>query len=425
MGLPRLLLVTRHTPLSWEDGAGAYTHDLMTHAAEHGWEVHVLWLSPHPHIQWQGVWRLPEAWSPQIRLHAPGAWSFRRHLVFPAIYWQPRLARAKFRIKSALQALRLWPRQPSPTSAKLAAQPARPFEPWMRPPSAAELAATSRVLRRIRPDTVFANFAWMAPVFDLPECRGARRFCIAHDVAWRKAVELARSADPREGYVTAKQETDWLRRSDTILAITESDAAEFRRLVPERTVVTVPWARPVAATGPLQSNDSRILFVGSGNSLNREGLEWFLAEIWPAVRSAAPEVVLEVCGSVDRVVTARPAGVIFTGTIPNLAAAYARATCAVLPMLGGTGLNIKLVEAAAAGCACVTTPVALRGAPELAPGCVVAESARDFAAAVAALLSNPARRATLQAAAREAAARFYSPQRCYSPLSEALAAPRA
>ncbi|MBC8039944.1 MAG: hypothetical protein H7Y06_05325, partial [Opitutaceae bacterium] len=91
--MQKLLIVTRHTPLPWEDGAGSYLHDLARFLAANRIRVDVLWLAPHDHMRWCKLWRLPKAFDSGVRLHLPDGFRFGRFYLFPAVVWLPFKAR--------------------------------------------------------------------------------------------------------------------------------------------------------------------------------------------------------------------------------------------------------------------------------------------------------------------------------------------
>lgn len=414
----RVAIVTRHTPLPWDDGAGSYLHDLAAGLAARGFRVEVLWLEPHEPIRWQRVWRLPAAFSANVTLHLPGAWRIGRRYFFPLVIWLPWKARSLHLVRRSLEALRLL--RPRSRPAPKPGAEATPGRPWMSPPNTTELATTSRWLRRQRPDAVIASYAWLAPVLAVPEARGLRRLCLTHDVAWRRAQLAVARADPAE--VTAAQEAGWLQSADTLIAISPADARELQALSPRAQVVVTPKAFVVAATESRATPAPRLLFVGSGNAFNVEGLRWFLEKVWPLVRAGVPEATLQVCGSIAAAFPAAPAGVTFLGGVPDLAPHYASAAVVVVPLLRATGLNIKLAEAAAYGRAIVTTPVTLEGAPFLRDAVRSTDQPADFAAAVNQLLSDRDAQAAAAARSLAAARRHLSPEACYGPLLAALGA---
>jgi glycosyltransferase involved in cell wall biosynthesis len=413
-----ILIITRHTPLPWEDGAGAYLHDQARFLARRGFRVDVLWLKPHDHLRWKIIWRLPRMFSPSVHLHLPGGLCSGRSYFFPGIVWLPFKARTLNRIRRVLRAVGINPRRRRCEPAAAAAdQPA-----WNAPPTPEELAMVRRFVARHRPAVAIASYAWMCPLFDLPELRGARFCCLTHDVCWQRSLLTAQqhAGGSGEPQISRADESRWLRRAGLIIAISETDALELRAMAPAAVVVVAPKA--MEARTPVPETDSqRLLFVGSDNAFNIEGLEWFLRQVWPRVRRRQPDATLDVCGSIDRSVKLRPAGVLFHGMVDSLDACYRQAAIVVVPLQRATGMNIKLVEAAAFGRVMITTATTLAGAPLLRDAVLVADSPRAFADTVLRLLGDPAARAAMAARALTAVQAQLQPDACYGPLAARLA----
>ena len=412
-----VLIVTRHTPLPWEDGAGAYLHDLARYLAHHGFRVDVLWLAPHDHLRWGKIWRLPPLFDRAVRLHLPEGIRVGRRFLFPKIVWLPFKANLLDRARRGLKVVGVNPRRRTARPVSGAA-PAR--RPWASPPTAAELNIVQQFSRTLRPRAVIASYAWMCPIFDLPALHGARRVCLAHDVGWKRAaLSASSSAVVGAPDFTRDDEAAWLRRAEVILAISESDAGELRPLAPAAAVLVAPKA--LEACIPFAESDSqRLLFVGSGNAFNVEGLEWFILHVWPLVRREVPGATLDVCGSVDRNVTLRAEGVTFHGIVADLRSFYQHAAVVVVPLLRATGLNIKLIDAAAFGRVIVATPTTLVGAPFLRGAAVTAEAAGEFSSAVTRLLRDPGARAAAARRVLAAVGTHLAPDACYGPLADLL-----
>lgn len=418
----RILVLTRHPPLPWEDGAGAYLFEVLQFLHARGFEIHVGWLAPHDHLRWQGVWRLPAAYATVVRLHTPGGWRLGRCQFYPDIYWLPFKARALHAAKRLLSRFGLHVRRHTPRPEPSAPPTGNlPATGWMAVPSAAEHAFASGLLARLRPATVIVNYAWLTPLFgDAPAGRSFHRVCLHPDIAWQRAAIQA-ALDHRAPEITPEREAALLQQASLIVSISETDAAEHRRLAPQATVLLAPKA-VAAQPQPVPAIDSpRLLFVGSGNSFNAAGLAWFLAEVWPLIRASNTETTLDICGSVAAAVPARPAGVTFHGSVADLAPYYRSAALVIVPLLHATGLNIKLVDAAARGRAIVATSATLDGAPFLADAVRHADTPAAFAQAVLALLADAPGRAALGTRGLAAVARHLAPENCYAPLAAALA----
>lgn len=122
-----------------------------------------------------------------------------------------------------------------------------------------------------------------------------------------------------------------------------------------------------------------------------------MASWWPEVQAAAPGTTMLVGGSgtspeIRRMASA--CGWVLEQDFPDVNELCGKARVAIAPLHHANGIQNKLLEAAAAGVPQIVSSQALRG---LAPGfpAFVTETAADTAAAVRALLADPARRVAL------------------------------
>jgi glycosyltransferase involved in cell wall biosynthesis len=196
-------------------------------------------------------------------------------------------------------------------------------------------------------------------------------------------------------------------RYDCCLAISGHEADLIARHAPHTRVVHVPMSMTAR---PLE-NDYRgpALFAAGANPFNLQGYCWFHRKVLAALRAARPAFSLQVTGACCRYLP--PAeNVTLAGFVPDLAAAYATARFAVCPVFGGTGQQVKVVEAMAHG----VPVVALRRPAEQSPirhgdNGLVADTAEEFAAHCRALWDDAGLCARLGRAARETIAAEYTP----------------
>lgn len=224
-------------------------------------------------------------------------------------------------------------------------------------------------------------------------------------------------------FTTSQEERRGLQRADVIVAIQETEAAYFRTLVPDRAVITVGHQTGAVQPEGAESPHERLLFVGSANRLNAIALQGFLVEVFQPLRARFPGLTLDIVGAVGGMLGVVPAGCRVAGPAESLARYYGEAWIVVNPMVAGTGLKIKTVEALAYGKALVTTSA---GAHGLERGAGTAfEVADDAVAAIATitrLLANRADRTRLGGRA----SRFYREysDTAMAPLRQLLAEPR-
>ncbi len=203
-----------------------------------------------------------------------------------------------------------------------------------------------------------------------------------------------------------------LRRADAVVAISASDAAAFAELADVRAQV-VPQVVTFERTPFREAGAPRLVYVGNLSwHPNVAGLDWFTKEVWPLLRAQVPDVALDVIGSgLPRDPTGkelvperwRLPGVTVHGFAKELAPHYANARAFIAPILGGSGVRIKLLEGFRAGLPLVTTTAGALGLPlESGRELLVADHPAEFAAHVASVLGSP----ELQARLREGAFAF-------------------
>jgi glycosyltransferase involved in cell wall biosynthesis len=205
-----------------------------------------------------------------------------------------------------------------------------------------------------------------------------------------------------------------LQRSPTVTCIADISVADHARRREQwgaRAMHLPPFLPRLAVAGAAggvvtDRDPGRLLFVGSLDTpTNTEALRWFIATCWPAIRTRHPRASLQVIGrrgGPDLVAWLRGQERVSVHTdVVSVHGYLAAAAVALNPMRSGSGVNIKVVEAMAAGAPVVTTRVGGRGLG-WTPGreLMVADGATGFTDAVCRLLDMPALAARIGAAGR-------------------------
>jgi glycosyltransferase involved in cell wall biosynthesis len=287
-------------------------------------------------------------------------------------------------------------------------------------PSAA-LAALVRAALEAEPyDAVVSVYAWTAPIYPCL-ARPVKTICDVQDILHRHAAACL-DATGRATVFSLHPETErhlW-RQWDALLAITPDDHDEIASAVrPRQHVLTVPHALPIA-DGPAPGEDDVVFYAGSDNDCNRESVTWFLDRVWPLVRQARPGAILRIAGLVCSLLDRRGpvAGVERLDLVPSIEPWLSAAGVVVAPYLYGSGLKIKVVEAAAAGKAIVTTPAGNAGSGLVAGADLIVESSPEATSSrLARLLGDRAARARLGGHALAGARARFSRDGAYGPLS--------
>ncbi|MCS6951459.1 MAG: glycosyltransferase [Bryobacterales bacterium] len=147
-----------------------------------------------------------------------------------------------------------------------------------------------------------------------------------------------------------------------------------------------------------------MLFVGSFRHLpNQAGLSWFLEQVLPLVTRARPEARLVVAGSDPPPVYIfpDPDHVELLGCVPDVREPLGRYAVFVCPVLFGSGVRVKLLEAFAAGIPVVSTRLGAEGLAERdGELCALADDAETFARKILALFDDPEAAARMAERAR-------------------------
>lgn len=282
-------------------------------------------------------------------------------------------------------------------------------------PTEDEREVALAAIERRNATTVLVNYAFWAPLFDESRLSGRKRVILMHDLLSARVSRFLSAGTPLDcPLIDEPTELAWLNRADTVLAAQRSEAEEIRTKV-RATVLVQPilFETHPSAGAP---EPGRCLFVGGNILPNRTGLEWFLREVWPRVIAARPDARLIVAGSVSTAVEAKAPAVTALGVVPSLASEYAQASVCVVPLLIGSGIKIKLLEALSYGKATVATSVGVQGLEDWAEGVVdVADDPVRFCAAIVQLLNQDELRQARERAAVQLMEQHFSLQSALSP----------
>ena len=262
---------------------------------------------------------------------------------------------------------------------------------------------------------IIGDYMFQAEAFPYVIAPQASTATIMHDLFHARAQSLeAQSATDGVAVITEPQERAMLAKADAVIAIQSVEADYVRAALPDTRVIVAPMAANPAAA-PQVGEGASVLFVGSSTHPNVVGLQWLFDHVWPTVVAACPKIELVVAGNVNRAFHTAPAAVRFLGVAPDLAPLYRQAGVVISPLIVGSGLKIKLVEALAEGKAIVATTTTLQGVEAQVSGAVmVADTPQAFADAIIALVGDEALRAGMAAKALQAARDHFGPAACYA-----------
>lgn len=221
------------------------------------------------------------------------------------------------------------------------------------------------IQRRLGIDAVIVEYAFHSRAFlGLPN--DVLRILDTHDSFADRHRAFINTAN-KYGYwfsVPPAVERRALRRADVVVAIQEEEEQTFRQLLGPEPPVVATVSHILDLGGRVEDfTASDFLFLGSGNDANVISLKGFLQNIMPLVRTARPDIRLVLAGGIcGRIEDGE--GILKLGRVDNLKDAFTRAPLSINPITLGTGINIKLLDALAAGVATISTRTGARGLSE-------------------------------------------------------------
>lgn len=124
---------------------------------------------------------------------------------------------------------------------------------------------------------------------------------------------------------------------------------------------------------------------------NQEGVRWLLEEVWPVVRREVPQARLYLAGRKmpETLLKAEIEGVTVVGEVPDAREFIADKQINVVPLLSGSGMRVKIIEAMSMGKAVVTTTVGAQGIDYTdGENLLIADSAEQFARQIGRLVAD-------------------------------------
>lgn len=212
------------------------------------------------------------------------------------------------------------------------------------------------------------------------------------------ASPLLRRLSKLEGRRLAAYESAALRGADRVVAISADDASRFREMgAADRVAAILPSMGELGERLGPPPGGKTVAFLGTLSwPPNAEGVRWLARDVLPILRGLVPGIRVVVGGKGLPPAIAKEAseaGVELRGWVEDPLAFMREAGTVVVPILSGSGISMKLLDAMRAGVPIVSTPAGARGLP-LRSGVELslAEGAEAFARATAAILGDEALR---------------------------------
>jgi sugar transferase (PEP-CTERM/EpsH1 system associated) len=299
--------------------------------------------------------------------------------------------------------------------------------------SAAMRSFVGRVLARPSVTTVFAFSGQMAQF--VPDGIDQRFVMDFGDMDSAKFAAYGREGGPlaavhrREAEKLFAFEKQVAARADVSLFVSDAEAGLFSDSVrlPGADIrslqngVDLDFYDPAAQLPAVEPCGPLIVFTGQMDyAPNVDAVSWFARQVLPLIPAGRFAIVGR--KPTDAVRALAGDRVIVTGAVPDIRSWLAAADVVVAPLRIARGIQNKVLEAMAMARPVVASPAAYEGI-DAEPGrdLIVADSAEEQAAAIAGLLADPTRAATIGKAARSRMEEVYRWERRLEPLAGLIA----
>ena len=259
------------------------------------------------------------------------------------------------------------------------------------------------VLDKEQFDVVQLEMLYMAPyVDDIRAHSKAMIVLCAHNVEHKIWERIAKETKffAKRWYInhlakTLKEyELNALETVDGIAAITRKDAAFFRKYC-SKPIIDIPYGVYPEEFTPKSEIEGKPKFyhIGSMNWMpNEEGICWFIDEVLPKTVEKVPDFVYHLAGRSmpEWLTTLKNPHVDVVGEVPDAKEFVANHDVAIVPLLSGSGIRIKIIESMAMGKTVITTRVGAEGILyDEEVNIIIAENKAKMVEAIRALNENP------------------------------------
>ncbi|WP_163947356.1 glycosyltransferase family 4 protein [Paenibacillus sp. SYP-B3998] len=182
-------------------------------------------------------------------------------------------------------------------------------------------------------------------------------------------------------------EIDRLKQFDDIICISYDEKIFFEKILRNKNLHYLPHLINEKNNGIDTSQKTiDLLFIGYDNFYNIEGMQWFFKNVYPQLNS---NINITIVGKVVEHIDLNYENVTKVGYIKDLDEIYSKTKISICPLLNGTGMKVKVIEAMSYGIPVVCTSRGVDGFPDKTRnGCIVSDNPAHFANLINQLFSD-------------------------------------
>ena len=294
----------------------------------------------------------------------------------------------------------------------------------------------AELLRNNRFDAVLVESLFLTPYLPLIRSLSSARVVLrAHNVEhhiWQQRAASSRNPFKRLylshlARTLKTYELNHLNDYDAIACISRNDADFFLHNGCHKPLFNIPFAMQAIPQLDSAPEPYSLFHIGAMDwAPNLEGIDWFLHNVWPLLHATLPQARLFLAGRKmpQHLLDLHLDGVSIIGEVPDAQQFIASKLINIVPLLSGSGLRIKIIEAMAAGKTVVSTSVGAAGINYTdGTDILIADTPEEFVNHISHCLSDPAFCRSIGTNAAELIRQHYNPTQVSKSLLACLSAP--
>ena len=160
------------------------------------------------------------------------------------------------------------------------------------------------------------------------------------------------------------EKSSW-KKYDLLLPITQKDAATVQKLEYLNLLLVAPFGIDTVKIKPQLQQEKWVAYhIGAMDWIpNKEGILWFLNTVWPKIHKALPKFEFYFAGRdmPEDLKKIKQEGVHCLNEVPSAEDFIADKKILIVPIMSGSGVRVKILEAMAAGKIVITTVNGIKG----------------------------------------------------------------
>jgi glycosyltransferase involved in cell wall biosynthesis len=226
---------------------------------------------------------------------------------------------------------------------------------------------------------------------------------------WLKRLYLKHLTKKLRNY-----ELETLNDYDYLVAVSNRDLQKFKKLGYNNGAMSTPIGlemKNYLDIKKAKEHAQAICFIGAMDWVpNREGLEWFLDNVWPTFHQKNPTIEFHIAGrnTPKELLKRSIPGVKFLGEVPDAIEFINSYPLMVVPLFSGSGTRVKILEGMALSKTIVSTSLGKEGIEgEDGKHFLVADDAKTFVKALSYALDHPDEMKQIGQSAHEFVTTYY------------------